>query len=709
LPVLAAGRATFSSYMALADSAVHMLGGDYLLRHGQDYAHLDLHNSYGLFVHNYYGASYPSGADTLFGGSTFLLHLPLIWTFQPFNAFILAAASGGAWVLASHMGLRGGWAALAALSATLPALVYAYELVGSIKEVTALAMILTLGALAVVHERWLARGARAAIPFALAGAGGVSALGAGFGVWLLAAVGVVLAVLARRIVVHEQRLPTALALLAAGALVGLVCALPTWSDLTGSLHVASNIASTGNPGNLHAPLRTIQLFGVWLRGSYKQLPAGVALDFTHALVALSLTAALLGAIHLLRTRRLALAGWYALMLIAWLAVGASATTWVKAKTLMLTSPVVVLAAWGAVAALRGTSTWRAGAARGAARGAGAARAGAVAAALLALALAGGELASDLAQYHTANLAPTARYRELLSLNHRFAGRGPALVSDFDEYALYALRDLDVGGANFVYPPPALAGLADGYGYPVQLDRAAPTALQRYRLIITRRDPAASPPPVAFALAWQGTYYRVWVRTPGAVPAIAHVAVTDAPARQCARIHAQANDAARAHARLVAAAAPRLIAIDLARASHPRRWGHQRQGLVLSSPGRLSAAFAVPRAATWQLWLAGQLMPTVDVAVDGRTLGSIGGQLDGNSLVPNTMTPLSIGLSAGRHRVSVTRAGLSLAPGDGGSAVLDAMYLAPAGSPARDTVALSPGGDWRALCGHAYAWIELLRS
>ena len=34
-PVLAAGRPTFSSFMALADSAVHMLGADYLLRHGQ--------------------------------------------------------------------------------------------------------------------------------------------------------------------------------------------------------------------------------------------------------------------------------------------------------------------------------------------------------------------------------------------------------------------------------------------------------------------------------------------------------------------------------------------------------------------------------------------------------------------------------------------------------------------------------------------------
>ena len=67
-PVLLAGRPTFSSYMALSDSAVHMMGADFLMRHGQDYAHLDLRNSYGQFINDYYNTYYPSGADTLFGG-----------------------------------------------------------------------------------------------------------------------------------------------------------------------------------------------------------------------------------------------------------------------------------------------------------------------------------------------------------------------------------------------------------------------------------------------------------------------------------------------------------------------------------------------------------------------------------------------------------------------------------------------------------------
>ncbi len=691
-PVLLAGRPTFSSYMALSDSAVHMLGADYLIHHGQSYAHLDLHNSYGQFVNNYYNTSYPSGSDTLFGGSAFLLGLPLIWAFQPFNAFILATGAGPAWLLARRVGLEGRWAASATLSAIAPALVYAYELFGSIKEITALSMILTLGALVVLHERWLGDRASRAIPFAVVAAAGVSALGVGFGVWGLAALAVLVAIVL--VDVRAGRLGVARVLLLAGAgsLVALACAWPTWIDLSGSLQVTQNIASTSNAGNLHTPLRSIQVFGVWLRGSYKQLPAGVDLDVTYALVALTVGACVLGVVHLLRTRVLAFAGWVALMLAAWLAVRSYATTWVAAKSLMLTSPVVVLMAWAGLGATR-TRT-----------GAGRSR---LLAPLLAIALAGGVLASDVAQYHVTNLAPTARYEEMASLNGRFSGRGPTLFSDFDEYSMYQLRDLDIGGPDFVFPPGALAGLAHGYGAPVELDRASPSALSAYPLIVSRRDPSATPPPSAYRLLWQGTYYQVWGRRPAAPAAVAHVVPSGALARQCARIGRLAQIATGDRATLIAARSPTLVRIPPAGATYPKGWGHQRQGLVMRRAGRLSATFSLPFGGTWNVWLQGQIMPTVRVSVDGRSLGAIGGQLGGNSLVPDTMTPLQAPLAAGTHRLSVTLGGLNLAPGDGGSAILDAIFLAPAAVPARQLVRVAPDGDWRTLCGHAYAWIELV--
>jgi hypothetical protein len=40
-------------------------------------------------------------------------------------------------------------------------------------------------------------------------------------------------------------------------------------------------------------------------------------------------------------------------------------------------------------------------------------------------------------------------------------------------------------------------------------------------------------------------------------------------------------------------------------------------------------------------------------------------------------------------------------------VLDAIFLTPAGTPARALRTLPSAGDRRSLCAHSYAWIELL--
>jgi hypothetical protein len=693
-PVLASGRATFSSFMALSDSAVHLLGADYLLHHGQQYSHLDVTNSYGQFVNDYYNSSYPSGADTLFGGSALLLGLPLNWAFQPFCAFMLACSAGPAWLLARTVGLWRGWAALAALAVTVPALVYGYELVGSVKEITTLPVLLALGVLATLHRRWLTGPARGSLPLAVVAAAGFSALGAGFALWLLVAVAVPGAVLVWHVLARRCRIRHAAALIAVALAAGLVCTVSTWTDLSGSVRVAKAIANTANPGNLHRPLLASQAVGVWLRGSYRQSPAGGALELTRILIAVALALCAVGVLSLLRARRFALAAWLALMLLAWLFVALVATTWVNGKEVMLTSPVVVLIAWAGVAALlrarRRLISW-------------------VAAPALAAALIGGVLASDFLQYRSSNLAPTARYDEMATVNSRFAGRGPTLVSDFDEYALYGLRSLDVGGPNFAYPPPALAAIAGGYGRPVALDRASPRALDGYRLIVTRRDPSASPPPAAYALLWQGTYYEVWGRRAGAAAALAHVALRGSPATRCSSLREVARKAlargAQAQLLAVARSAP-LVDVPLSATAHPSSWGHERSGLVMSHAGVLEASLVIPQGGAWTLWLQGQIMPPVTLSVDGHRRASVAGQLAGNSLVPDTIRAVTLHLATGRHRLALRRAAPGVAPGSTGTAVLDAIFLAPAALPAR-TVSEVRLSRWRELCAGEYQWLELL--
>jgi hypothetical protein len=349
----------------------------------------------------------------------------------------------------------------------------------------------------------------------------------------------------------------------------------------------------------------------------------------------------------------------------------TATTWIDAKALVLSSPVVVLLAWGGVAALFApsqsrarrlvTSPWLTGFRSERARRSGVGAR--VAATAVAIALVAGAVCSDAAQYHSSNLAPTARYEELASIDTTFRGDrvrrsakgGPTLFTDFDEYSMYVLRDLDVGGPDFVYPPPALAALAGGYGRPVALQRASASELRSYRLIVTRRDPSAVPPPAAYALVWEGAYYQVWAR--GAPPAGASRSGTRALARPASIVH-----------------------VGLRAARHPRGWGREHAGWAMRRPGALSASFALPRAGAWTLWLQGQFMPSVDVSVDGRRVAAVAGQLAGNSLVPDTATPIPLRLSGGAHLLSVARGGFSLAPGNGGSAVLAAAFLTPGATP-----------------------------
>jgi len=687
-PVLFAGRPTFSAYMVLTDSALHMTGADYLIRHGQHYAHLDLVNSYGQYINNYYNRNYPTGADALLGGTSSLLGVPAIWAFQPFNAFMLAVASGPAWLLARHIGLARGWAATAALSAAVPALVYAYDLIGSIKEITALPLILAMGALA-VEARWLRSGPRGAIPFALVVAAGVSALGVAFGAWTVVAVAVLAGVAVGDGLLARREIARLAALCGVGAVVLVVCAWPTWHHASGSVAVAQAVASTPNRGNLVSPLRLTQVFGTWLTGNYEVSPAGVGLAITDVLIAVTALAALLGGAHLLRRRQLALSGWIALMVLTCFLLTRLGAVWADAKTLVLSSPVVILLAFAGVASLL-----RAGR-----------RAGALA---LALVLAGGIVASDAAQYRHTDLAPTARYDELASIDARFAGRGPTLFTDFDEYALDVLRDLDVGGPDFSYPPIGLVGIDSGHGGQINLGHGRAAALRGYPLIVTRRDPAAVRPPSAYRLLWQGTYYQVWGRRPGAPAAIARFASRGVSPVRCARVHSLARVAASKGAVLVAASPAALVRIDLEAAHVPAAWRLQASWWVMSSPGTLDTTFRVPRAGAWNVWLQGEIMPTVEVRVDGRLAGLLGGQVGGDLVVPDTAAPLRIRLRAGLHRLTVSRSGFSLAPGNGGSAILTAIFLTPAGAGERQQLHTVPAPRWRELCGHRYLWVEAVR-
>ena len=106
-----------------------------------------------------------------------------------------------------------------------------------------------------------------------------------------------------------------------------------------------------------------------------------------------------------------------------------------------------------------------------------------------------------------------------------------------------------------------------------------------------------------------------------------------------------------------------------------------------------------------MWLQGEIMPTINVAVDGRPIGHVGGAVGGDLVVPDTAAPLPVRLRAGRHTLTISRGGLTLAPGDGGSSQLIGAFLTPAGAGEQQAVDEVPVARWRSLCGQRYVWIE----
>ena len=246
--------------------------------------------------------------------------------------------------------------------------------------------------------------------------------------------------------------------------------------------------------------------------------------------------------------------------------------------------------------------------------------GVLTAGVLALVITAGVLASDELQYNSAGLAPTARYEELAKVDRAFAGKGPALLTDFDEYSLYSLRDLDVGAPDFIYPAARLergrAGLrqavltrSDRTGRARQLpaDRRPPRPL--------RATPAARlPARVAGHLLRGLEAPRRSAPWRSGTPALRGGA-----AQRCATIAGVARSAGPRGSSDRSDRAAARVRVD--RPPPPAALlGSETRRRVMKRAGTLRGAVTIPRAGWWDLWLRGQLMPSIDVT-RRRTIGS----------------------------------------------------------------------------------------
>jgi hypothetical protein len=399
---------------------------------------------------------------------------------------------------------------------------------------------------------------------------------------------------------------------------------------------------------------------------------------------------------MVRRRLWSVVAFVVVMGVVWVVLTRRGTAWTDAKLLVITSPIVVLLAAVGVESLR----------RGGRR---------IEAALVGAAIAGGVLVSNAYTYHDTNLQPTERYEELLEIGERFAGYRPTLTPEFDEFYFYALPEMATDSPGNAQRTERVAQFADGgspgYGLSYDLDQLQLDSVRQYEAIVVRRRPEASRPPAGFELAFRGDYYDVWLRT-GSDQAISHLpaggGLVPGGEIACSRIRRIAREAGVQGAELAYVERRGVIAYDSRRLRRTRRspgWSETVDGIGLYTPGEMTLPVEVPAGGRWRIWLKGEFGREVSVSVDGQPVGGVSGE-SGND--GNYAPPLEADLTAGKHKLELTRGGGSPAPGDHTPSRLVAVVLEPESAGEAPEVETVPPSRWRDLCGRNLDWIEALR-
>jgi len=475
-PVIASGKATFSGYVKLDDSATFLALTDRTLEHGRD-LHGLAPSSYEATLAVNLAHGYPTGSLLPLGVGARLVGTDPAWLLQPYLAFLAAMLALVLYVLASGVGRSPWMHALVAGIAAQPALLYGFAQWGGVKELYAAPAV----ALVAATFLWAREGIRTALVPAMAAAALMLAASVGAALWLLPAAGILL-----------LRRPTrGVAATALALALGLPALVASAQFLRGDNRLS--FASTDELGNLLAPLSPLQILGIWPSTDFRLKPELPGL--TAGLLGLAIVAAVLGLLWAWRHRAQPLLVYVTSCCTGAAVVVSLGSPWLAAKALAVAAPAFTL-----LALVGATSIARAGRrATGLALGA---------------AVAGGVLCSNALAFTDPNLAPHDRLTELESIGARFAGDGPTLMTEYQPYGVrHFLRSLDAEGASElrVRPVPLRDGELAAKGESPDLDALEPEAVLVYRTLVLERDPRWSRPPAAYALAWRGRYYEVWQR------------------------------------------------------------------------------------------------------------------------------------------------------------------------------------------------------
>ncbi|MBJ7457884.1 MAG: hypothetical protein JHD02_01720 [Thermoleophilaceae bacterium] len=698
------GRESLSGFLLDTTSVVQMYGGDFALQGSDNFRDIKPSDSGSALNFSYFGLTfYPYGSQVALALLGSITGLSLIWLYTPFMAVMVSLTGFALFRVARLFELSRGWASVAAFVGAAPALVYGNALQGSIKEIVAIPLIVILGLL--LMDPLLRSTPRSlAVTGAVCAAATFGAIGVAAFAWLLP-LGLLALLAQSKRFGGDWGLGKSLRAIGLASAALIVAMIPMLGGLRDAITLAralsqSTASLAADPGNLLGPIHKAQAFGVWIGNSHRQAP-----DLQEPTLALLVVVGIAfgcGLLVTVRQRMWSRAAWIAVMVLVWYVLTWRGTIWLDSKLVAISSHMVMVvsivgAAWlSRTIASLGWATgkpWERYWQRGASYGLGT---------IIVLAV----LASNGAQYLGTGMLPADRYNELDALNSEFAGQGQAFMPDFDENALFVVRDIGGSGPGNAYANPAFVGYRDGtpvgYGRSADLDKIINRGYDQFRLVIQRRSPQRSRPGADFDLVHRGDSYDVFRRNN--VTVVEHLPVGNAAATgypRCVDVRKLANRAKNDSSLKLVAASPGadtfLVGLRNLTFTGPLA-GEAPTGAVSGSG---SIAFDANVFPGQQLWWLGTVSRSLKVLVDGRQIDTLMYSLGGDG---NVSGPVP--LPTGQHKITLVRGGASLAPGAYLGSALGGLFLAPAGT--AKPAEVDPDRAPEKLCGHQVDWIELVR-
>jgi hypothetical protein len=695
-PVLLSGEPSFSGYAHIVDISYEFDLAVHFAHGGQSIPAEQL-SAYQTVLRKYVGAGYPGGGPWTLGALSNLMPVDLTWLYQPFLALISGCTALSLYALLGRVISSRGWRALAAFVAAQPNVLMAYALAGGIKELGTASFLVLTAALFAGREMRLRPGRSAiAVPIAIA------ATVAAFSLPTLPWVAVLTIGTCLTLAAFERTWPErALALGGAAQMAALsvVFSLPT---LAAALKLLPSVTGKGpvDLGNLAGPIPAISAAGVWITGDIR-FPLYAHHGPSEAIAILVLVLAAIGVVWAIVRRLWSLAWLGAAGGIALYYIAQRYGPWIQFKADCITAPIALALAFAGVGALL----------RSGLRGA--------LGALAALVVTGGVLAGNALLYHDTTIAPYARLHNLQYIGERFAGQGPTLTPDFEEYSEYYLRDDEqtsmVNGPTLELRPEVNRATEPGGIYQYDLNEYVPAWVETFRTIVMRRNPLSSRPPANYRLVYLSNWYEVWQRSGPASTPYLQVPLVDRLGNLrpvCGQVMSAARKAGPgAHIALMPSP-PGWIQDDGSNMALSGALSNAGGGIAATGAGRAVREQPFPASGRYEFFLGGSIGRPVQVSVDGRPVGTAAYQVS----YPGEYVRIGTSwISEGVHTIAISRGGISLHAGNGdGVDALNRLFgplrIVPVADAVPSVREMTPAA-FAHLCRTAYParWVEVLQA